>query len=213
MAEGFMDDPLYEYILPDRSTRLDVLKIFFQNYVTMLYDYSDLYTTSDSLEAVALVFRSKKVNSSPLTKCKDLSAILFTIVKSSKICRYIGIKQFLRGIFILRSMSSAWLSIVGEREYIHLDMLVVQQKYRGQGFVTKVMKPLLDECKKRNIICTLETQNISNIKLYEHYNFKIVDVIKLPNSHLEQYCMVYQLSKSNFLSRNVLDDKASPRSL
>lgn len=208
-----MDDPLYEYILPDQSTRLDVLKIFFQNYVTMLYDYSDLYTTSDSLEAIALVFRSKKVNSSPLARFKELSAILLTIVKSSKICRYIGIKQFLRGIFILRSMSSAWLSILGEREYIHLDMLVVQQKYRGQGFVTKMMKPLLDECKKRNIICTLETQNISNIKLYEHYNFKIVDVIKLPNSHLEQYCMIYQLSKSNFLSRNVLDDKVSPRSL
>lgn len=117
--------------------------------------------------------------------------MLLAIVKSIPICRYIGIRQFARGIAILHSMSSAWLSMLGNQEYIHLDMLVVQSKYRGQGFVSRIMKPLIEECNRRSIACTLETQNPDNILVYEHYGFSIVDVIPLPNSDLEQYCMVY----------------------
>ncbi|MCM3340757.1 GNAT family N-acetyltransferase [Paenibacillus sp. MER TA 81-3] len=191
LAEGFVEDPLYQHILPDRSTRLDVLRIFFCNYVTMLYPYSDVYSTSGNMEAVALVFRSDRTGLSIVSRFKDVSAMLLAIVKSIPICRYIGIRQFARGIAILHSMSSAWLSMLGNQEYIHLDMLVVQSKYRGQGFVSRIMKPLIEECNRRSIACTLETQNPDNILVYEHYGFSIVDVIPLPNSDLEQYCMVY----------------------
>lgn len=191
LAEGFVDDPLYRHILPEHSTRLDVLRIFFRNYVAMLYPYSDVYTTSGNMEAVALVFRSDRTGSSIVSRLKDRSALLLAIVKSFPICRYIGIRQFARGIAILHSMSSAWLSMLGDREYIHLDMLVVQSKHRGQGFVSRIMKPLIEECGKRGIACTLETQNPGNIPVYERYGFAIVDVIPLPNSDLEQYCMVY----------------------
>jgi len=89
-------------------------------------------------------------------------------------------------------MSSAWLSMFEGRVYIHLDMLVVQPEFRGQGYVSKIMKPLLAECNQRNIVCTLETQNPHNIALYERYQFTTIEVIPLPESQVEQYCMIYQ---------------------
>ncbi|MFB0831240.1 GNAT family N-acetyltransferase [Brevibacillus laterosporus] len=190
MAEGFMEDPLYQHILPDRSTRLNVLQIFFTNYVTMLYDYSDLYATSDRLEAVALVFRSEKAEALPAYRY--MWDICRTIVKSLRASKYIGLRGFCRGLAILRCMSSAWLSVFEGRVYMHLDMLVVQSEFRGQGYVSKIMKPLLEECKQRNIVCTLETQNPHNIAIYERYQFTTIEVISLPKSQVEQYCMVYQ---------------------
>nr|WP_236871185.1 hypothetical protein [Brevibacillus laterosporus] len=45
---------------------------------------------------------------------------------------------------------------------------------------------------QRSIVCTLETQNPGNIALYERYQFTTIEVIPLPESKLEQYCMVYQ---------------------
>lgn len=192
MAEAFAkDDPLYEHILPDESTRLGVLNIFFHRYIEMLYPYSDLLTTSENYEAVALVFHSDREAGTFRSKIKYMNRILLAVMKSTPICKMIGMRGFVRGLNILKSMNSSWLTMLGDQSYMHLDMLVVQEKYRGQGYVSKVMKPLLAECRPKNLICTLETQTLSNLPIYEHYQYRTVKVIPLPNSSLEQYCMVY----------------------
>ncbi|MEC0091010.1 GNAT family N-acetyltransferase [Paenibacillus macquariensis] len=192
LAQAFAkEDPLYQHILPDETTRLRVMNIFFHRYVEMLYPYCDLLTTSDNYEAVALVFHSEREAGTLRSKIKYMKQIAYAIITSLPICRIIGIRGFVRGISILLNMSSSWLSMLGDKQYMHLDMLVVQEQYRGQGYVTKVIKPLLSECRSKNIACTLETQTISNLPIYEHYQFRTVKVIALPNSSLEQYCMVY----------------------
>lgn len=81
--------------------------------------------------------------------------------------------------------------MLDDQPYMHLDMLVVQEPYRGQGYVSKVIKPLLAECREKNMACSLETQTLSNLPIYEHYHYRTVKVIPLPNSKLEQFCMVY----------------------
>ncbi|MCR8843184.1 GNAT family N-acetyltransferase [Paenibacillus sp. SC116] len=190
-AEQFMEDPLYIFILPDRHTRLNVLRIFFRNYLDMLYPYSDLYASSSQLEAVMLVFYSEKFGSSRLAQLNYVRRIIVAIIKSLPACKYIGVKGFLRGVSILRNMSSAWLSMLEDRPYAHMDMLVVQQQYRGTGVVTKMIMPLIDECASNDLACTLETQNPNNVPLYGRYGFELVDTIKMPDSELEQYCMVF----------------------
>ncbi|WP_145939499.1 GNAT family N-acetyltransferase [Paenibacillus glacialis] len=192
LAQAFAkEDPLYQHILPDEKTRLHVMNIFFHRYIEMLYPYCDLLTISDNFEAVALVFHSEREAGTLRSKVKYMKQIVCAIIRSLPICRFIGIHGFVRGISILLSMSSSWLSMLGDKEYMHLDMLVVQEQYRGQGYVSKVIQPLLFECRSRNIFCTLETQTLSNLPIYEHYQFRTVKVISLPNSSLEQYCMVY----------------------
>lgn len=186
------DDPLYAHILPDEKTRLRVLNIFFHRYIEMMYPYSDLLTTSDRHEAVALVFHSEREAGTLRSKIKYMTRVVLAIIKSSPICTIIGVRGFIRGISILHSMSSSWLSMLGDREYMHLDMLVVQEQFRGQGYVSKVIKPLLAECRTKNIVCTLETQTLSNLPIYEHYEYRTVKIIPLTNSSLEQYCMAYK---------------------
>jgi len=192
LAQGFAkNDPLYQHILPDETTRLQVLNIFFHRYLEMLYPYSDVLTTSDQYEAVALVFRSEREVGTWFSKIKYRKQIVMAVLKSTPICRIIGVRGFIRGLRILNRMSSSWLSMLGDQEYLHLDMLVVQEQYRGQGYVSRMLKPLLAECNERQIPCTLETQTPSNLPIYERYQFRIVQVIPLQGSALEQYCMVY----------------------
>ncbi|MCG7408207.1 GNAT family N-acetyltransferase [Paenibacillus sp. ACRRX] len=191
LAAQFMEDPLYTFMLPDPSTRQEVLRIFFRHYLEMLSPYSDIYASSAQWEAVALVFRSEQFGSSILSQLNYRRRIATAIIKSLPACRYIGFKGFIRGVSILHSMSSAWLHMLGDRPYAHLDMLVVQQAYRGSGQVSKMMEPLLAECDAKDWACTLETQNPNNVPLYGRYGFTLVETIRLPDSDLEQYCMVY----------------------
>ncbi|MEK5436635.1 MULTISPECIES: GNAT family N-acetyltransferase [Paenibacillus] len=180
---------MYQHILPDETTRLSVLNIFFHRYIEMLYPYSDLLTTSTNYEAVALVFHSERQSGTLISNVNYMKQIGLAILKCLPICRIIGVRGFIRGLATLRSMSSLWLSMFGDQKYMHLDMLVVQERYRGQGYVSKIMMPLLAECREKNALCTLETQTLSNLPIYEHYQFRTVKVIPLPNSTLEQYCM------------------------
>lgn len=190
MADSFKEDGLYVHLLPDPSTRVELLKLFFRNYIELQYDYGGLYATSEKMEAVALIFRSERMGASWASRMSYTWGIARAIAKSLRLCRYISPADFLRGLLGLRSMSSAWLDSLGDQPYLHLDMLVVQQPYRGQGWVRKIMSPLLAECRERGIACTLETQNPRNVGLYEHYGFTVVDTIPLRNSDLKQYCMV-----------------------
>ena len=157
----------------------------------MLYPYSDLLTTSANYEAVALVFHSERQKGTFTANLNYMKQIGLAIIKSLPICRMIGVRGFFRGLSVLRSMSSLWLSMFGDRKYMHLDMLVVQERYRGQGYVSKIINPLLEECNAKNTLCTLETQTPSNLPIYEHYKFRTVKVIPLSNSTLEQYCMAF----------------------
>lgn len=191
MAEGFKEDGLYVHLLPDPSTRVEVLKMFFRNYIELLYDYGGVYATSEKMEAVALIFRSERMGASWASRASYAWGVARAVAKSLGMCRHISPARFLRGLSGLRSMSSAWLASLGDQPYLHLDMLVVQPQYRGQGWVRKTISPLLAECRERGFACTLETQNPRNVGLYEHYGFTVVDTIRLRNSDLKQYCMVY----------------------
>ncbi|WP_258200343.1 GNAT family N-acetyltransferase [Paenibacillus endoradicis] len=137
------------------------------------------------------MFHSERQTGTLLSNVNYMKQIGLAIIKSLPICKIIGVRGFIRGLSILLNMSSSWLSMLGDQKYMHLDMLVVQQRYRGQGFVSKIIKPLLDECQDKKYLCSLETQTPSNIPMYEHYKFCMVKVIPLQNSSLEQYCMVY----------------------
>ncbi|NWL87160.1 GNAT family N-acetyltransferase [Paenibacillus sp. 79R4] len=188
-----MDDPLYRHILPDEKSRLQVLNIFFKHYIEMLYPYSDLVTTSERYEAVALIFHSEREPRTWRSKMGYWLGIARAISKSLPICRYIGLHGFVRGILILRQMDSSWLSMLGGHKYLHLDMLAVQEPYRGQGYVSQIMRPLLEKCQEEKAICSLETQTESNLPMYEHYHYHIVKTIPLPGSSLQQYCLLNDL--------------------
>lgn len=186
-----MDDPLYQLIVPDSSVRLDVLNIFFEHYLEMMYPYSDVWTTSERMEAVALVFHSERFDHTYKARFIYGLRIVQAIIKSRRVSRFIGWRGFLRGLNILHSMSSAWLERLGDRSYHHLDMLVVQARYRGQGYVTTTMDPLLKQCQSDGHMLTLETQNPDNLPIYERYGLRVVETLPLKSSPLQQYCMVY----------------------
>ncbi|WP_258960856.1 GNAT family N-acetyltransferase [Paenibacillus aquistagni] len=189
MAEQFVDDPLYEFILPDVSRRRQALIHFFQSYLTLLYPYSDVFASSERMEAVALVFYSDRFKDTLSSRLLYQWRVAKAIGRGLPICRLIGLQGYWRGLRILNQASSAWLEMLGERSYMHLDMLVIQKPYRGQGLMTALMSSLVNQCRGMNSVLTLETQNKANLPKYERYGFQVIHQHPIPNSSLIQYGM------------------------
>ncbi|WP_244903318.1 hypothetical protein [Paenibacillus aquistagni] len=87
MAEQFVDDPLYEFILPDVSSRRQALIHFFQSYLTLLYPYSDVFASSERMEAVALVFYSDRFKDTLSSRLLYQWRVAKAIGRGLPICR------------------------------------------------------------------------------------------------------------------------------
>ena len=70
------------------------------------------------------------------------------------------------------------------------EILAVDPKYKGKGFASKLLRPMLERFDYEKIICSLETTNPIDIKMYEHFGFRLLKKISLPVIDLPMWEMV-----------------------
>ncbi len=64
------------------------------------------------------------------------------------------------------------------------------ERYRGQGLASRLIRPLLEEFDKKKLACYLETHNPSNVAIYEHFGFKVVEEGKIPGTDMTHWAML-----------------------
>ena len=95
-AEAFYDDPLYLYMFPDNTTRIEVLELFFRTYLDIYGKYGDIVTTSEDLTAIAYIYYEERFENK-LLYYKDLFFATFRLI------------DFLRFICLLLARSAMLL--------------------------------------------------------------------------------------------------------
>ena len=61
--------------------------------------------------------------------------------------------------------------------HYYLEILGVDPKYQGQGYSSKLLRPVLAHADKHRKKCYLETQSQNNVSLYRHFGFEVVETI------------------------------------
>lgn len=73
-------------------------------------------------------------------------------------------------------VEKAHARIIRQPHY-YLEILGVAPQYRGQGFASKLLRPVLEHADANRRKCYLETQSQENVALYEHFGFEVVETI------------------------------------
>ena len=73
----------------------------------------------------------------------------------------------------------------------YLYYIYVKEEAKGKKICSKLVKPLLNYIKANKKMCYLETHSHSNVPVYEHFGFKIVEKCMLPNSNVAHYSMLF----------------------
>ena len=58
------------------------------------------------------------------------------------------------------------------------------------GITTKKISPIIDICEKNNMDIVLETFTKSNVPIYEHFGFELVETHTSDEVSLSEYCML-----------------------
>ncbi|MEE9399649.1 MAG: GNAT family N-acetyltransferase [Dehalococcoidales bacterium] len=180
LIKAFWNHPPLQYYFPDEAERERIAPYFFSLSVFYGTRYGEVHATSQDLEGIAVWLPS---NNYPITPWKLLrsvppSAILgFGIYKGS---RMRGLDQHIDAMHSRLAPFKHWF----------LQSIGVAPQFQGRGYASKLLRPMLSRIDEEGLPCYLETLEVQNVRLYEHFGFKVIEESNVPDTNLTNWAML-----------------------
>ena len=72
----------------------------------------------------------------------------------------------------------------------YLNNIAMYPEEQGKGRASVLMRPMLRYFDRVRCSCYLETHKERNVRIYEHYGFKVMEVGKIPGTDIAHYAML-----------------------
>lgn len=180
LTRSFWDDPLSVYLFPDEAKRKRFLPAFFEFRLKQGQLYGEVYNTSDEVEGVAIWIPYTTINST-----------LWRIIRTGglKLMRLYG-WTLTNCMMKINDFANKRRIEYATPPYMHLGPIAVDPEKQGKGYGSKLIRPMLTHLDEMKWHCYLEAQTESNVSLYEHYGFEIVDKGVVPDANIPHWDMI-----------------------
>ena len=181
LAGAFQRDPLWNKIYvgdPDIRKRFHAL---FEGGVRYCLKYGEVYAPSENLEGVIGLVPGKYA---------DMNA--WRAIRSGTIG--VGMRM---GLNTAMKMGTIFKSVVEDRRehmaggaFLYVLVFGVATELQGKGFGRKLMDAAIEKSEREGLHLYLETETEENVKMYEHFGFKLLKSVNLPIVGLPMWEMV-----------------------
>ena len=72
----------------------------------------------------------------------------------------------------------------------YLQIIGVDPAYQGQGFSSRLVRPVLERIDRERMPCFLETNTEKNVAIYRRFGFEVVSEDKVPGTELMSFAML-----------------------
>jgi GNAT superfamily N-acetyltransferase len=76
--------------------------------------------------------------------------------------------------------------------YLSLDFIAVRPELQGNGWMGRMMRPVLEDAREHARIVVLNTETPDNVPIYEHYGFTVDERIEVFPDTLEYKVMSWR---------------------
>jgi ribosomal protein S18 acetylase RimI-like enzyme len=181
LADAFQRDPLWNKICerdPDLEKRL---RTIFEVSVRYCLKYGEVYAPSQDLEGVIGFVPGMYA---------DIN--IWRMIRSGNTGSAVRI-----GLNAAKKMAPIF-KLVGEdrrihmagHSFLHLSVVGVAAELQGKGFGRKLIDAAIEKSQRQGLQLYLETTTEENMKMYEHFGFKLLKRITLPIVDLPMWEMV-----------------------
>ena len=175
-ARAFFNDDLDRYFFPDARERLSRQRLLYTYFLTS--NIPNIQITSPELEGLMVLEKHAAQPEKPTFP--DL---------------FSGRRLFKFGLGTLQKMIHFQIQALHirkrliQRPYWYLSLIAVAPEFQGQGFASRLLRPVLAQADAANTPVFLETHNPSNLPVYERLGFKIIATVRIKNTPLAHYCL------------------------
>ena len=179
MAAAFTDDPSIRYLLGgEREGRNDWK--YFLCVLKAIYGKCVMSSSDEQINSLLILFPPK---------LKAVPTMSFMLNGGIGLCRYFGTTLYLRSLNYENNCQMI------KNRYATPDTwycmcFVVKPELQGQGVGSRLIRPAFDIFERNNIPLYLETHKKTNVEIYRHYGFRVVDCNPIPKTEIMQYSMM-----------------------
>jgi GNAT superfamily N-acetyltransferase len=159
VAQGFHDNEIWCWILPDSRRRLRLLHRYYRVTVRHIFVPRQAAWTSGDCAGGALWFAPGELSISPLQTLRE-GAVLAPALGVRGMRRALAIERVKRRH---RPAEDHW----------YLETLSITPARQRSGVGTALITPVLERCDAEGIPAYLETQRRANIPYYERFGFSL----------------------------------------
>jgi ribosomal protein S18 acetylase RimI-like enzyme len=182
LARAFHDYPVSVYFEPDENKRRKTGPTVYQSLMKHGIKYGEVYVTSAKCEGVAIWFPSNSRHDTWWSNFISGRFMIPFIVGMETVKKQRAFGEYARKVRKRVAPFPHW----------YLQMLGVDPEYQGQGYSSRLVKPMFARIDKEDLPCFLETQLEKNVPLYEHLGFKVVEEGIVPGSGIKSWAMLRQ---------------------
>ena len=180
LVSAFKEYPLFQYYFPNESSREKISYYILSFAVYSGIRYGEVYTTSPKMEGVAVWMPS---NNYPMTTWKMLRSV--PLSKIFGLGRYGGSKmknfnEYIDSIHQRLAPFNHWF----------LQAIGVAPRFKGKGYASKLLRSMFAKIDKEQVPCYLETIDETNVSIYEHFDFEIIDKSVVPETGFTNWAML-----------------------
>jgi ribosomal protein S18 acetylase RimI-like enzyme len=180
LGRAFAEYELLRYYFPNETERRAVADTFASISVSLCLKYGEVYMSSEKLEGVAAWLPPGKA---PFGGWQIVRSVPLGIL--ARFGRQGAGRMWAYG----RSVDNLHRKLVPYPHW-YLQIIGVTPAYQGQGFSSRLLRPVLERIDRERMPCFLETNNEKNAAIYRRFGFGVVSEDKLPGTEVTSFAML-----------------------
>jgi ribosomal protein S18 acetylase RimI-like enzyme len=186
LARAFQDDPLFTYFIPDAFERQTVLPSLLAMMARYSVCYGEAYATSPRLEGVACWFPPGQAEMTlrRILRIAGISLLYYFIKVGAALSKYFSYTTYAGKLHERHTPGSHW----------YLSSIGVDPRFQGKGLASQLLRPMLSRIDQERLPCFLETQTETNVSLYQHFGFQVVETGTIPRTDLTHWAMLREIT-------------------
>jgi ribosomal protein S18 acetylase RimI-like enzyme len=180
LGRAFTEYELFRYYFPDETERRAVAETFGFIVLSVCLKYGEVYASSQKLEGVAAWLPPGKAHSGvwQIIRSVPLSILLRFARQGTARMRACG-----------RYGDELHRRLVPYPHW-YLQMIGVDPAYQGQGFSSRLLRPVLERIDREQMPCYLETNARKNVAIYRRFGFEVLSEDKMPGTEVTTFAML-----------------------
>lgn len=171
LADAFQRDPLWNKIYegyPDVRKRFNA---FFEGGVRYCLKYGEVYAPSKDLEGVIGLVPGKYA---------DMNAWRAICSGTMSVGIRMGLNTAKKMGTIFKPIAEDRRKHMAGRAFLYVMVFGVSTELQGKGFGRKLIDAAIEKSERAGLHLYLETETEENVKMYEHFGFRLLKKITLP---------------------------------
>lgn len=178
-SSAFESDPFWLYLIPDMDRRKTLLRAVFQPVIRFAILNRQAYVVGNPPDGFA-------VWNAPQDKIAFNAVIRSGIGIAGLLFRPSFVRLLPRAAPIFSRFEAMQKQYAPDPHY-YLQTISVSPDAQGRGLASKLIKPFLEKALAENRSVYTETMTPSNVGLYEHYGFRVMEEYSVPKTDLKMW--------------------------